>query len=213
MKTRALLAALVGLSIPCAAQAATVVVDFTADTQGFKSQGFSSVAAPQLSFFSPNAGSLLVLDSPPSTVGNGLLALASSSTQQSYLAGSFSTNVDSLSLFFGNDDTCCSQPSDVAVLRTYLGTTLVGTTTVSPNFNDVIDQSISFSGMTFDNFTFSYETSSGALDDLTEVVDNITFNTVSGVPEPATWAMMLAGFGAIGFVMRRDTRRRADLMA
>lgn len=27
--------------------------------------------------------------------------------------------------------------------------------------------------------------------------------TISAVPEPATWAMMLIGFGAVGFVMRR----------
>lgn len=27
------------------------------------------------------------------------------------------------------------------------------------------------------------------------------------VPEPATWAMMLAGFGAVGFVMRRRQRQ------
>jgi PEP-CTERM motif-containing protein len=32
-----------------------------------------------------------------------------------------------------------------------------------------------------------------------------------GVPEPATWAMMLVGFGAIGMAMRRN-RRRAVLM-
>jgi hypothetical protein len=36
-------------------------------------------------------------------------------------------------------------------------------------------------------------------------VDNFAIN---GVPEPTTWAMMLLGFGAIGFAMRRrkDTR-------
>jgi hypothetical protein len=37
-------------------------------------------------------------------------------------------------------------------------------------------------------------------------VDNL--GTTAAVPEPATWAMMLFGFGAVGFGMRR--RRRAD---
>lgn len=32
-----------------------------------------------------------------------------------------------------------------------------------------------------------------------------------GVPEPTTWAMMLAGFGAAGFAMRRSRRRKALL--
>lgn len=37
------------------------------------------------------------------------------------------------------------------------------------------------------------------------VFDNLTVNT-SAVPEPATWAMMLVGFGGLGAVMR--TRRK-----
>jgi hypothetical protein len=32
--------------------------------------------------------------------------------------------------------------------------------------------------------------------------------TIGGVPEPATWAMMLLGFGAVGFGMRRSRRRQ-----
>jgi hypothetical protein len=35
-------------------------------------------------------------------------------------------------------------------------------------------------------------------------VDNFAVN---GVPEPGTWAMMLLGFGAVGFAMRRTRRR------
>jgi len=38
------------------------------------------------------------------------------------------------------------------------------------------------------------------------LLDNFTFvtgGTSSGVPEPTTWAMMLVGFGAVGFSLRR----------
>lgn len=35
---------------------------------------------------------------------------------------------------------------------------------------------------------------------------NLTFTPAAAVPEPATWAMMLAGFGAIGFGMRRKRK-------
>ena len=34
-------------------------------------------------------------------------------------------------------------------------------------------------------------------------------NGVAAVPEPATWAMFLVGFGGIGFVMRNSRRSRA----
>jgi hypothetical protein len=33
------------------------------------------------------------------------------------------------------------------------------------------------------------------------------------VPEPATWAMMLMGFGAVGAAMRRDRSKRPSLQA
>lgn len=39
----------------------------------------------------------------------------------------------------------------------------------------------------------------------------LTFAAVSAVPEPGTWAMMLLGFGAVGFATRRS-RRRSTLM-
>lgn len=34
-------------------------------------------------------------------------------------------------------------------------------------------------------------------------IDDIRFLAGPAVPEPATWAMMIAGFGAVGFAMRR----------
>lgn len=37
--------------------------------------------------------------------------------------------------------------------------------------------------------------------------------TPGAVPEPATWAMMLLGFGAVGFAMRRTRRAGANALA
>jgi hypothetical protein len=50
------------------------------------------------------------------------------------------------------------------------------------------------------------------------VFDDITFGSdipgpASGVPEPATWATMLLGFGAVGVAMRRQRRRKALALA
>lgn len=39
----------------------------------------------------------------------------------------------------------------------------------------------------------------------------VSSSNTAAVPEPATWAMMLAGFAAVGFAMRRRTRMERDL--
>jgi hypothetical protein len=80
---------------------------------------------------------------------------------------------------------------------------LVGTSSVVQNRNDIGDQSISFSGTNFDSFSFTYESVSGTPSELAEIIDDVSFVTVSAVPEPGTWAMMLLGFGAIGWSLRR----------
>jgi len=38
------------------------------------------------------------------------------------------------------------------------------------------------------------------------------FDTSNEIPEPGTWAMMLLGFGATGFAMRRSRRRKSELL-
>ena len=43
----------------------------------------------------------------------------------------------------------------------------------------------------------------GTSDSLGGYLDNIKLEQVSAVPEPATWMMMLFGFGLVGFSMRR----------
>lgn len=40
----------------------------------------------------------------------------------------------------------------------------------------------------------------------------LSFGTVAAVPEPGTWALMLLGFGAIGYSMRRRRRTGAHIL-
>ena len=42
-------------------------------------------------------------------------------------------------------------------------------------------------------------------------VNGNLYGATAAVPEPATWAMMLIGFGGIGFQMRRQRRKNAFL--
>tara|TARA_R110000782_G_scaffold268393_1_gene364779 strand:- start:35721 stop:36416 length:696 start_codon:yes stop_codon:yes gene_type:complete len=51
------------------------------------------------------------------------------------------------------------------------------------------------------DFVFEYNSFGVPAKDF--VIDRVYFAETSAIPEPATWAMMLAGFGAIGFAMRR----------
>jgi hypothetical protein len=37
---------------------------------------------------------------------------------------------------------------------------------------------------------------------------NLSFAATSAVPEPTTWAMMLLGFGAVGYSMRQRSSAR-----
>lgn len=41
----------------------------------------------------------------------------------------------------------------------------------------------------------------------------LTRLTISAVPEPATWAMMILGFGGVGAMLRADRRRRAPALS
>ncbi|SNS78417.1 PEP-CTERM protein-sorting domain-containing protein [Sphingomonas laterariae] len=51
-------------------------------------------------------------------------------------------------------------------------------------------------------FTFRNQSSAGQF-------DNIVLNDVAAVPEPATWAMMIGGFGMVGGALRRRRPNRA----
>jgi hypothetical protein len=55
---------------------------------------------------------------------------------------------------------------------------------------------------------FFWDQNSG--DNTGTIAANITTEGPAGVPEPATWAMMLLGFGAVGVAVRRRRARAAS---
>ena len=62
------------------------------------------------------------------------------------------------------------------------------------------------SGLTgaFDRVSFNFSTTGSS-----NAFDNLTVTSVAAtgaVPEPATWAMMIAGFGLVGYAMRRRAK-------
>ena len=105
-------------------------------------------------------------------------------------------------------------------LRNFSGT--------APNFYDVLFGGVSlFSATNSAAFGYTnFSTTATALGVSTDLafnfrhdpslfaLDNVSVTAVNGaVPEPATWAMMLIGFGAMGVSMRRRRRTKTLLQA
>ena len=116
-------------------------IDFESDTSGLKASGFESVQS-NLVRFSDSTGADMLLDNfAPQSIGNGLRLF---SFQTSSFVLDFSVNISSLSLDFGNDDPCCMLPGGSAFLEVFLNNTLVGSSRVFANLNDIMDQTIIF---------------------------------------------------------------------
>jgi hypothetical protein len=94
------------------------------------------------------------------------------------------------------------------------GTTLFGQTIVGAHFGNVAGPAGNVS--VFWLFDFGTEGASSITLDDTQGFSNAALYTTGSapaVPEPATWAMMLMGFGAAGYAMRKRRRPRLAQMA
>ena len=94
-----------------------------------------------------------------------------------------------------------------SLVKTFVG----GDLTATPDGNQTSD-------LTNRRYYFTFDAS----DDINKIVfksadpafefDNFAA-TVAGVPEPATWAMMILGFGFVGFMMRSNRQKVAPVVA
>ncbi len=185
-------------SFAIAAQA--TVIDFNTVATGSKANGFTVAGVS----FSDSMGSDLSVANYGHQSNNSN-ALAIFSDDASVLKMAFSTLNNSLSLSFGNDDSCCSAAGNIALLRVFFGGVQVGQSVVTLNRNDQMDQSILFTGANFDSATFAYANSSFNPINLIEIVDNIEFSRAAVVPEPASLALL--GLGLFGLAMRRKSAK------
>jgi hypothetical protein len=87
------------------------------------------------------------------------------------------------------------------------GTTLFGETIIGAHFGNVSGDAGNVS--VFWLFDFGTEGASFiTLDDVEGFSNAVLYTTgTPAVPEPGTWAMMLLGFGAAGYAMRRNRRQ------
>lgn len=182
-----------------AGTASAVTIDFESDPSGARNDGFQSVDSSIVSFSDTDGSSMAIFDFGSQSDGQGLAVYGD---DPSKLQMDFTQSISSIGLDFGNDDSCCVGPGGLAVLEGYFNGVLVGTATVALNRNDIMDQSISFAGGIMDRAVFYYAEANGNAANLTEIVDNITFN-VAPVPLPAGMPLLLAGLGGMGLLARR----------
>ena len=190
--------------LPALVKADTIT--FEADAPGLRPSGFQSVQS-SLVTISDSLGEDILLDNfSPQSIGNGI-ALTSFATSAFVL--DFSVNVNFLSLDFGNDDACCMESGATAVLEVFLNGTLVGTSEVPVNLNDLMDQTIVFSmdGVVFNRAIFRFQQSVGT-PGATEIIDNINFTPASEpIPEPTS--ILLLGTGVATIAIRVRAKRRS----
>lgn len=194
-------ASALAMVVAAAPASAATIIDFENQTNGAKANGYTIGGVT----FNDTIGADLQVDSGvPELNGRGLAIFGDDASALEMIFAQTSIN---LSLAFGNDDASFTVAGDVALLRLFLGDTQVGQTTVVMNRNDSADQRIGLNGIAFNRATFMFADAALNAKNLIEAVDDIQFDTAAAaVPEPATWAMMLAGFGMVGAGLR--TRRR-----
>jgi hypothetical protein len=71
------------------------------------------------------------------------------------------------------------------------------------NRDDIMNQSISISGLMFDRATFFYDVTGVA--GLIEIVDNIQFTPGGVIPAPGALVLGSLGAGLVGWLRRRRT--------
>ena len=175
------------------------LITFTTDTTGGKPNGWISAESALVSFTDSNGTGLNVQDFGVQSIGKGLEV--QTDNDSSILIMNFTQKMQSINMDFGNDDPAWITAGN-AVLTLFDGATQVGQVLVAMNLNDIMDQTIAYSGSYFDKATLEYQVSrisdSGGL---IEVVDNIE---ITAAPEPTT--LLLLGLGVLGLagIRKRD---------
>jgi hypothetical protein len=174
--------------------ASAAVIMFNGISTGVKPNGFVSPEDTRVSFSDSIGANLDLEDYGVQSHGP---ALGCFGDDPSTLLMNFTQPMTTLSLEFGNDDPGFTVAGDVAVLRAFLNSTQVAESTVVLNRDDIMNQSISVTGV-FNNAVFFYGRGVTPTPiNLIEIVDN-----VNAVPEPVALTSLSAA--CVCLLLRRQ---------
>jgi hypothetical protein len=201
------------------ASATIITIDFEADGDlGDVADGFASADASWVHFSNTlNSGVRVSTAEDGQADGvsliNGGLGENQGDGNLSGIQIDFEFYVTSLSFDFGQDDPAFSSDGDLGLLTLFSGGVEVGESSLALNRNDLMDQTITSSGVAFHQATFFFTAPLGDPINLREIIDNIVVETnfepaPFAVPEPSTLGLFAIGLIGLGVMSRR--RRRYD---